>query len=118
LLFALVSGALVDRLDRRTVVVVGNIFRAVVTGALGFAVLLEATPLWAVYLALFLLGSAETLTDNGSGALLVTAVPKEHLGKANAPLFTTGTIGNQLGGPPIGALLFGAGAGIRSCSTR
>ncbi|GAA1562452.1 MFS transporter [Kribbella sancticallisti] len=112
LLFALISGALVDRLDRRRVVVAANTFRAVVIGALGFAVLLTGAPLWAVYLALFLMGSAETLADNGSGALLVTAVPKEHLGKANARLYATGTLGNQLGGPPIGALLFAVGAGV------
>jgi MFS family permease len=112
LLFALISGALVDRLDRRRMIVASDIFRAIVLGALGFAVLLDTSPLWTVYLTLFLLGSAETLADNASGALLVSAVPKEHLGKANARLYTTNTIGNQLGGPPIGALLFAVGAGV------
>ena len=112
LLFALLSGALVDRLDRRKVVVASDIYRAVVIGALGFVVLAGVPPLWVIYLTLFLLGCAETLVDSGSSALLVTAVPKEHLGKANARLYATGTIGNQLGGPPIGALLFAVGAGV------
>jgi len=112
LLFALLGGALADRLDRRLMVVAADTFRAVVIGALGFAVLLDASPLWAVYLVLFLLGSAETLADNAAGALLVTAVPKAQLGKANARLFATGTLVNQLGGPPIGALLFAIGAGV------
>jgi MFS family permease len=112
LLFTLITGALVDRLDRRNVIVAADIFRCVVTGALGFAVLAGLAPLWVIYLALFLLGCAETFVDNGSGALLVSAVPREHLGKANARLSLTGTIGNQLGGPPIGALLFAIGAGI------
>ena len=112
LLFALFSGALVDRLDRRLMVVAADTFRAAVLGALGIAVLLDASPLWAVYAALFLLGTAETLADNASGALLVTAVPKEQLGKANARLFATGTVVQQLGGPPIGALLFAVGAGV------
>jgi len=111
LLFALFSGALVDRLDRRLVAVTVNVFRGVVLGALAIAVLLGISPLWAVYLTLFLLGSAETLADNAASALLVGAVPKEHLGKANARLFATFTVGNQLGGPPIGALLFAVGAG-------
>ncbi len=44
--------------------------------------------------------------------MIVTAVPREHLGKANARLAATGTIANQLGGPPIGALLFAIGAGV------
>jgi MFS family permease len=112
LLFALFSGALVDRLDRRLMIVAADTFRAVVIGALGLAVLLDHSPLWAIYLTLFLLGTAETLADNAAGALLVTAVPKTHLGKANARLYATGTIFNQLGGPPIGALLFAIGSGV------
>jgi MFS family permease len=112
LLFALFSGALVDRLDRRLMIVTADTFRAIVLAVLGTAVLLGSSPLWAVYLTLFLLGTAETLADNASGALLVSAVPKDHLGKANARLFASGTVLQQLGGPPIGALLFAAGAGI------
>jgi MFS family permease len=112
LLFALFSGALVDRLDRRLMIVAADTFRAVVIGALGLAVLLDHSPLWAIYLTLFLLGTAETLADNAAGALLVTAVPKTQLGKANARLYATGTLFNQLGGPPIGALLFAVGSGV------
>ncbi|TDU89624.1 MFS-type transporter involved in bile tolerance (Atg22 family) [Kribbella voronezhensis] len=112
LLFALFSGALVDRLDRRLMIVAADTFRAAVIGLLGLAVLLHHAPLWAVYLTLFLLGTAETLADNAAGALLVTAVPKPQLGKANARLWATGTIFNQLGGPPIGALLFAIGSGV------
>jgi MFS family permease len=112
LLFALFSGVLVDRLDRRLMIVAADAFRAIVLVALGVAVLLDTSPLWAIYLALFLLGTAETLADNASGALLVSAVPKEHLGKANARLFAGATVLQQLGGPPLGALLFAAGAGI------
>lgn len=112
LLFALFSGVLVDRLDRRLMIVAADTFRAIVLAALGLAVLFDTAPLWAVYVALFLLGTAETLADNASGALLVSAVPKDHLGKANARLFASGTVLQQLGGPPLGALLFAAGAGI------
>jgi MFS family permease len=112
LLFALFSGVLVDRLDRRLMIVAADTFRAIVLAALGLAVLLGTAPLWSVYVALFLLGTAETLADNASGALLVSAVPKAHLGKANARLFASGTVLQQLGGPPLGALLFAAGAGI------
>jgi MFS family permease len=66
-LFALFSGALVDRLDRRVTIVAADTFRAVVLGALGISVLAGGSPLWAVYLTLFLMGSAET-PGNGSGS--------------------------------------------------
>ncbi len=112
LLFALFSGALVDRLDRRLMIVASDIFRALVLAALGAAVLLGSSPLWAIYLSLFLLGTAETFADNASGALLVNAVPRAHLGRANARLFASGTVLQQLGGPPLGALLFAVGAGV------
>src|SRR5438128_1464104 len=79
LLFALFSGVLVDRLDQRLIIVAADTFRALVLAALGVVVLLGTSPLWAVYGALFLLGTAETLADNASGALLVTAVPKDPL---------------------------------------
>ncbi len=112
LLFALFSGALADRFDRRVMVVAADVFRAVVLAALGVAVLVGVAPLWAIYVALFLLGTAETLADSASGALLVSAVPKDQLGKANARLYATGTVLQQLGGPPLGALLFAVGAGV------
>jgi MFS family permease len=112
LLFALFSGALADRLDRRRMIIAADTFRCVVLGALGLAVLLHHSPLWAIYLTLFLLGTAETLADNAASALLVGAVPKTQLGKANARLFATGTVLGQLGGPPIGAFLFALGNGV------
>jgi MFS family permease len=112
LLFALFSGALADRLDRRTMIVAADLFRGGVLAALGVAVLVGSSPLWAIYVALFLLGTAETLADSASGALLVSAVPKDQLGKANARLFATGTVLQGLGGPPLGALLFAVGAGV------
>lgn len=112
LMFALFSGALADRLDRRRMIIAADTFRCVVLGALGLAVLLHHSPLWAIYLTLFLLGTAETLADNAASALLVGAVPKAQLGKANARLFATGTVLGQLGGPPIGAFLFALGNGV------
>jgi MFS family permease len=112
LLFALFSGALVDRLDRRRVVVAADTFRGVVLAALAVAVALGTSPLWAVYAVLFLLGTSETLADNAGSALLVTTVPKEQLGRANARLFATFTLGNQLAGPPIGAWLFAVGNAV------
>jgi MFS family permease len=112
LLFALFSGALVDRLDRLMVLVVADAFRGAVLVALAFFVAVGNAPLWSVYVALFLLGSAETMADNAGGALLPAVVPKEHLGKANARFYATFTVGNQLAGPPIGAFLFATGRAI------
>lgn len=112
LLFALTSGALVDRLPRRLLIVVVNSARAAVLGGLVLALLFDLAHLWLVYLVSFLLGFGETLVDVAYGALVVGTVPKELLGRANARLHLTATVGNQLVGPPIGAALFAAGAAL------
>ncbi|MFD7654844.1 MFS transporter [Actinosynnema sp. NPDC059797] len=112
LLFALTSGALVDRLPRRLLIVVVNSIRAVVLGGLAAAVLFDLAHLWLIYAVSFLLGAGETLVDVAYGALLVGTVPKELLGRANARLQLTATVGNQLVGPPIGAAVFAVGAAL------
>ena len=57
LLFALVSGALVDRLDRRLLIVVVNVARALVLGLLAVVILLDVASLALIYAALFVLGT-------------------------------------------------------------
>lgn len=106
LLFALASGAVVDSVDRRRLLAVVNATRAAVLVLLAGSVALSLVSLPDVYLALFLLGTGETLADTAAGALLVRVVHRDHLGRANARLFATFTVGNQLLGPPLGALLF------------
>lgn len=56
-----------------------------------------------IYVALFLLGTGETLADNATGTLVVRVVPHHQLGTANARLSAVFTVGNQLAGPPLGA---------------
>jgi MFS family permease len=110
LLLALISGALVDRVDRRRLVVVVNIARSVILAALAALVAFNAASLAVVYAALFLLGVGETLADNAGSALVVGMLPREQLGVANARLSATFTIANQFVGPPLGAWLFAIAA--------
>ncbi len=59
LLFALVAGAMLDRVDRRTAIVLANTARAVVVGAVALIVYLDAVSIWLVYEAALLIGVAE-----------------------------------------------------------
>ncbi|PWW62580.1 putative MFS family arabinose efflux permease [Actinokineospora spheciospongiae] len=106
LLLSLFSGALVDRLDRRRLVVVVNLVRAVVLGALTGAIATGHVSIPVVYAAFFLLGTAETLADTASGALVPAVVPVEALPAANARLMGVHLLGNQFAGPPLGAAIF------------
>ncbi len=110
--FGIPAGAVIDRVDRRRLTIAVNILRAIVLLALGASVATGSVTLWIVLGAVFLIGTAETFSDNASGALLATHVAKHHLGLANARLSGTSILANQLGGPPIGALLFGIGMAV------
>jgi MFS family permease len=66
LLFSLISGALVDRLDRRRVMFAVDAFRTVLLGFLGLAVLVNFVSVPLLYVVFFLMGTAETLFDTAS----------------------------------------------------
>ena len=109
-LFALFSGALVDRIDRRHAMGIANIVRAVLVGALAFAVAAGQETLGVLYVVAFLLGSAETVFDNAAQAIMPAIVRKDQLEKANGRLWAAEFTTNQFVGPPLGAFLFVAAA--------
>ncbi len=106
LLFSLLAGAYVDRLDRRRLLVVVHLLLSVVTGALALAIVLDVGRLPVIYLALFALGTGETVSRNASGAVVPAVVASADLARANARLYASFTLGTQLVGPPLGATLF------------
>jgi MFS family permease len=106
LLFSVLSGVAVDRVDRRLLIIVVNTCRALVMALLVGLIVTDTVTLAALYAVLFLLGAGETLADNATSALVVTSVDTEQLGTANARLSLSFTLGNQLLGPTIGAFLF------------
>jgi len=112
LIFPLISGAIVDRLDRRRVMAGVAAFRALLIAGLGVATLLGATSLPLLYAVFFLLGTAETVFDPASVTLLPAIVPRTELPQANARLAGTMTVLNQFTGPPLGGLLFGLAASV------
>lgn len=105
-LFTLISGALVDRFDRRRVMVNANRLRAVALAILGISIVLDMANLPLLYLLFFTLGTAETLFDNAALAILPAIVPQSDLEKTNGRLFATQTISNEFVGPPLGGLFF------------
>lgn len=109
ILFGFVAGALIDRMDRRRLLVVANAARAVVLALLAAALGAGWLSLPVVYTALFLIGTAESFADNAADTIVAVAVPRDALGRANARLRGVHTVTNQLAGPPLGALLLGIG---------
>ena len=112
LLFPLISGALVDRLDRRRVMGYVDAARTALIGALGVAVLLGWASLPLIYVIFFLMGTLETLFDNASQAIIPALVSRERLERANSRLYAAEIVSNQLAGPPLGGLLFGLAVAV------
>lgn len=111
LLFGLVSGVFVDRLDRRRLVVLVNLVRAAALATLAACAATGFVRLPLVYAVFFTLGTADTLADNASSALVPAIVARDRLAEANARLSLTFNIGNQFLAKPLGAWLFALAVG-------
>ena len=112
LLFSLYAGALSDRLDRRSIVIVVNLVRAAVLAVIAASVLTDTVSIAVVLAALFVLGTAEVFADNTSQTLLPSLVARPDLAVANSRLQAGFITVNQLAGPPLGAALFAAGMAL------
>jgi MFS family permease len=112
LLFALVSGALVDRLDRRRLMAAVDTLRSAAVSFLGVAVLFDFAGLTLMYTVFFFVGTAETLFDTASVSVLPAVVPKEDLQKANGRLYSAQILANNMAGPPLGGFLFASAAAL------
>jgi len=112
LLFGVLGGAAADRFNRRRMVVIVNLVRAVVLIGLVATIVSGTVNIVAVLAVLFVLGTAETFADSASSTLLPGLVAREDLGIANARMQGAFLLTNQLLTPPIGAFLFAVGMAL------
>jgi len=131
LLFTLPAGVLTDRLDRRKIMVVSDIARALLVAVIAVAVLVGESGLptpgelasglhvatnWSVYLVLlgsaFLLGLAEVLRDNAAQTFLPAIVVPENLEVANGRLWGAEMVANSFIGPTLGSVLIAIGFSV------
>ncbi|HEY0188994.1 MAG TPA: MFS transporter [Cellulomonas sp.] len=110
LLLGLLAGALADRWDRRRIIVVVDVLRALVLTVLVATIATDRVTIGVALVTLFVLGTAEVFADGSSQTLLPMLVSRRDLTVANARLQTGFITVNQLAGPPIGAALFAAGS--------
>jgi len=106
LLFSLVSGAVIDRLDKRRLIVAVDVLRGLLTGVFALSVWAGDVSIPLIYGIAFALGTAETLAENAASALVPAVVESELLPKANARLHGSYFVLNRFAGQPVGAALF------------
>ncbi len=108
-LFALTAGVLADRNDRRRIMMLVNLGRAVALGMLVAAIAFDAVNVAVVLVVMFIVGTTEAFADVTSGTLLPMIVDPDELTTGNVRLSFGHTTLNRLVGPPLGAFLFAAG---------
>jgi predicted MFS family arabinose efflux permease len=105
LLFSLPVGALIDRLDRKKVMITCDLGQAAFFASVVIALYLNVLTVWHLYLNAFAVGTLHVFFNLAEVAALPRVVPKKQLPQASAQN-EAGLIGAFLAGPPLGTILY------------
>lgn len=105
--FGLHAGWLVDRVNRRRLLVASNVVRGFVLASVAGLYARDGLTLPMILGAALILGLAETIVDTSVTACVPTIVPPAGYGLANARLEATINVTNELVGPSLAGLLAG-----------
>lgn len=105
LLFGLLLGAVVDRVDRRRMMLHTDVARAIVMAVLPVLSLLGLLALWQIYAVTFVQSTLSILFTCGEFAAIPALVGDDELVTANARIQATNNVGPILGPTLAGALV-------------
>lgn len=106
LLVSLHAGAIVDRSDKRKLLIAGDTFRGGLVGLLAIIVATDSVEIWMLWLIALCLGGAEVLFDNTAQAILPAIVEPQLLEKANGRRYSAELTANVFLGTPLGGVFF------------
>jgi MFS family permease len=112
LLLSLPAGAIVDRSDRRTVLLAANLVRAVILTLSVLLAVIGVGSIALIYVVAFSAGVAETFYATAASAIVPQLVERAQLDRANAFQQIADQATNQFAGPAIGGALAGVGVGL------
>jgi MFS family permease len=112
LLFAIPGGVLVDRVDRRRLMVAIDWSRVAVMGVLAAALLTGWSSIALLDVALFLINTGEVVFRSASQAITPAVVPRDRLERANGWLIGGTTLMQNMIAGPLGGFLFVLAASI------
>jgi MFS family permease len=107
-----VLGVIVDRTDRRRLMVLVDVVRAAIITALAAAIFRHADELALVYITAFITGAGSALRNTATVACVPRLVGPDGLDRANGQVIAGQIIGTELAGPAAGGWLFGLAAAI------
>jgi MFS family permease len=103
--FSLPAGALVDRWNRKRVMIVADAVRAAAFASIPVAMFFDSLNLWHLYLVAIIEGTFFVFFNIAEVAALPRVVPKEQLPDATAQNMATFSIAGLIG-PALGAVLY------------
>ena len=108
IVFGPIGGSLVDRIDRKLLMTVGQVARGVVVAVLAVLVAAESVTMTHLYITGAVIGLGEILVDTSSQAAIPQLAGGMQLETANSRLIAAELVLNDLAGGPLGAFLFAA----------
>jgi MFS family permease len=112
LLFALQTGALADRWNRRRTMIGCDLASAALYAVLAVLVLTGTARLAGLCAVAFAAATVSTLFESASQAALPSVVPRSLLSRGNSRLYLGTVLVGMLAGPPLGSWLFAAVPGL------
>jgi MFS family permease len=110
LIAALPAGVVVDRSDRRKLMLFANSGRALILVVLAVLTASEALTIWVIYTVAFGAGFAEVIYDTAAQSILPQVVSRDALTRANGRLYAAELTANEFVGPPLAGFLVTIGA--------
>ena len=107
ILLLLFGGVVSDRYDRRRVMLLADVGRAVLLALLALLAATGALRLWHMMVIVAIYGGAQAFFDPASDAILPEILPASQLGEANALEQLVRPLTLRLAGPALGGLLIG-----------
>ena len=106
LFFAIPIGALVDRIDKRRALVLGNFGRSVLALFVAFSISEEFINIWILLGCVFLFGVCEVLVDTTAQSVLPQILDKSNFERGNSRLQISEVIVAQFVGSPLSGFLY------------
>jgi DHA3 family tetracycline resistance protein-like MFS transporter len=111
--FVLFGGVASDRIERRKVIIVADVARALAAGTIGVLAITGDLQLWHVAAMAAVYGLGQAFAGPAFGSIVPQLVPDDLLVQANSALFTVNPLAFKFAGPALGGIViagFGTGA--------
>ena len=106
--FVLFGGVASDRFERRRVIIVADVARALAAGAVGVLAVGGRIELWHLGVLVVVFGVAQGFAGPAFGSIVPQLVPDGMLMQANSALFTVNPLALRFIGPALGGVIIAA----------